>query len=229
MKINQVVIQLASGGQWMVQALRNIVICKIWGFHGSGYEECRLLGYKNPVRTSQETHYVSTTEPSQLMLCKICGFHGGDYEESRLLGYKTPVCTSQGTDFVSTTEPSQLMLFKIWGLHGGHYKECRLLWCYTVWDKNSLFNRSRRLLCSQDANITYLRGHSNHIHSLLLYEWFKAIFSLILRSFKIIHITQTLNWIWIRHYSCFLHEINISSIPLFSYLITPKIMHKPQE
>jgi hypothetical protein len=26
---------------------------------------------KNPVSTSQETHYVSTTEPSQLMLCKI--------------------------------------------------------------------------------------------------------------------------------------------------------------
>jgi hypothetical protein len=26
---------------------------------------------KNPVRTSQETHYVSATEPSRLMLCKI--------------------------------------------------------------------------------------------------------------------------------------------------------------
>jgi hypothetical protein len=24
------------------------VLCKIWGFHGGGYEECRLLGYKNP-------------------------------------------------------------------------------------------------------------------------------------------------------------------------------------
>jgi hypothetical protein len=45
--------------------------CKIWGFHGSGYEECRLLEYKNPVRTSQETHYISVTESSQLMLCKI--------------------------------------------------------------------------------------------------------------------------------------------------------------
>jgi hypothetical protein len=31
----------------------------------------RFLGYKNPVRTSQETHYVSTTESSQLMLCTI--------------------------------------------------------------------------------------------------------------------------------------------------------------
>jgi hypothetical protein len=37
----------------------------------SDYEECRLLGYKNQVRTSQETHYVSATETSQLMLCKI--------------------------------------------------------------------------------------------------------------------------------------------------------------
>jgi hypothetical protein len=27
--------------------------------------------YINPVRTSQETHYVSETEPSRLMLCKI--------------------------------------------------------------------------------------------------------------------------------------------------------------
>jgi hypothetical protein len=42
-----------------------------FGFHGGDYEECRLLGYKNPVRTSQETHYVSATEFSQLMLCKI--------------------------------------------------------------------------------------------------------------------------------------------------------------
>jgi hypothetical protein len=30
-----------------------------------------VQGYKNPVRTSQETHYVSVTESSQLMLCKI--------------------------------------------------------------------------------------------------------------------------------------------------------------
>jgi hypothetical protein len=43
--------------------------------HGGDYEECRLLGEKTPVRTSQETHYVSATEPSQLILCKIWGFH----------------------------------------------------------------------------------------------------------------------------------------------------------
>jgi hypothetical protein len=52
-----------------------------------GYkEECRLLGYKNSVRTSQKTLYVSDTEPSRLMLCKIWGFHGGDFKECRLLG-----------------------------------------------------------------------------------------------------------------------------------------------
>jgi hypothetical protein len=44
---------------------------KICDFHGGDYEECRLLGYKTPVRTSQETHYVSATELSRLMLCKI--------------------------------------------------------------------------------------------------------------------------------------------------------------
>jgi hypothetical protein len=31
------------------------MLCKIWGFDGGDYEECRLLGYKTPVRTSQET------------------------------------------------------------------------------------------------------------------------------------------------------------------------------
>jgi hypothetical protein len=44
------------------------MLCKILGFHGGRYEECRLLGYKNPVRISQETYYFSATEPSQLIL-----------------------------------------------------------------------------------------------------------------------------------------------------------------
>jgi hypothetical protein len=34
-------------------------------------EEFRLLGYKTPVRTSQETHYLSAKEHSQLILCKV--------------------------------------------------------------------------------------------------------------------------------------------------------------
>jgi hypothetical protein len=79
----------------------------------ASFDEWRLLEYKNPVRTSQETHYFSTTESSQLMLCKIWDFHGSDYEECRLLEYKNPVRTSQETHYVSATESSQLMLCKI--------------------------------------------------------------------------------------------------------------------
>jgi hypothetical protein len=101
--------------------------CKIWSFHISDCEKCRLLGYKYSVRTSQETHYVFATEYSLVMLCKIWGFRGGDYEECRLLGYKNPVCTSQETHYFSVTESSQLMLCKIWCFHGGDYEEFRLL------------------------------------------------------------------------------------------------------
>jgi hypothetical protein len=66
--------------------LTRLMLCKIRGFHGGDYEEYRLLGYKNPVPTSQEMHYVSATEPSQLMLYKNVSSHGGYYEEWRLLG-----------------------------------------------------------------------------------------------------------------------------------------------
>jgi hypothetical protein len=83
------------------------------GFLGDGYEERRLLGYRNPISTSQETHYISTTEHSQLMPCKIRGSHGGVYEDCPLLGYKDPVFTSQETHYVSATQLSQLMLCKI--------------------------------------------------------------------------------------------------------------------
>jgi hypothetical protein len=85
-----------------------------------------------PVRTSQEKHYVSTTESIRLMLCKIWDLHGGDYEECGLLGYKNPVRTSQETHYFCTTEPSQLMLCKISGIHGGDYEEFRLLGCDAV-------------------------------------------------------------------------------------------------
>jgi hypothetical protein len=63
-----------------------LMLCKICGFHSGNYEECCLLGYKNPVHTPQETHYVSATESSRLMLCKIWGLHDNDYEECRPLG-----------------------------------------------------------------------------------------------------------------------------------------------
>jgi hypothetical protein len=35
--------------------LSQIMLCKIRGFHGGDYEECRPLRYKNPVCISQET------------------------------------------------------------------------------------------------------------------------------------------------------------------------------
>jgi hypothetical protein len=109
------------------------MLCKIWSFHGGDYEEFRLLGCKNLVRTSQETHNFSATESSQLMLCKIWGFHSSDYEECRLLRYKNPVRTSQETHNFSATESSQLMLCKIWGFHGSDYEKFRLLGCGAVW------------------------------------------------------------------------------------------------
>jgi hypothetical protein len=59
-----------------------------------------------PVRTSQETHYFSSTASRRLMLCKIWGLHDGDYEECRLLEYKNPVRTSQETQYVSATDVS---------------------------------------------------------------------------------------------------------------------------
>jgi hypothetical protein len=61
------------------------MLCKIWGFHGSDYEECRRLWYKNPIRISKETHCVSSTESSRLVVWKIRDFHGGDYGKCRPL------------------------------------------------------------------------------------------------------------------------------------------------
>jgi hypothetical protein len=71
-----------------------------------------IVGYKIQAHTSQKTHYLSATEPSQLMLCKIRGFHSGYYEECCLVEYKILAHTSQKHIF-SATEPSQLMLRKI--------------------------------------------------------------------------------------------------------------------
>jgi hypothetical protein len=89
------------------------MLCKIWGFRGVDYEECHFLRYKHRVCTTQETQYVSATEPSRLMIYKIWGFHGSDYEQCRPLGYKYPVHTPYETNYVSATEASQLMLCRI--------------------------------------------------------------------------------------------------------------------
>jgi hypothetical protein len=40
---------------------------KIWGFHGGDYEECCRLGYKKPVRTSQETYLRYRVQPINAM------------------------------------------------------------------------------------------------------------------------------------------------------------------
>jgi hypothetical protein len=132
----KLILPLSSGSNEQIFLFHPLIysdrLCKIWGFHGGDYEECRLLWYKTKVHTSQETHYVSTTESSQLMLCKIWCFHISDYEECRLLGYKTPGPSSQETHYVSATESSQLILCKIWGFHGGDYEGCRLPVCYAV-------------------------------------------------------------------------------------------------
>jgi hypothetical protein len=56
--------------------LKIIKRCNNCEFLGGDYEEYRLLVHKDPVRNSKETHYFSTTEPSQLMLCKKYKYKG---------------------------------------------------------------------------------------------------------------------------------------------------------
>jgi hypothetical protein len=46
-----------------------LMLCKFWRFHGSDYEEYRLLGYTKPVLTSEETHY--SPLQSQAGLCYV--------------------------------------------------------------------------------------------------------------------------------------------------------------
>jgi hypothetical protein len=58
---------------------------RISGMKERVFEQCHLAGYRTPVTTSQETYYVSATEPSPLKLCKILGSHCGDFEVYRLL------------------------------------------------------------------------------------------------------------------------------------------------
>jgi hypothetical protein len=136
----------------------------MWGIHGGYYEGCRLLGYNNTVRTSQETHYVSAIEPSWLMLCKIWGFHGSDYEECRLLGYKNPGRTSQKRHYVSATEPSRLKMFKIWGFHGGDYENA-VFWDVTPCGscKNRRFGTT---LAASSNRHTLRRNHLVFLRSL---------------------------------------------------------------
>jgi hypothetical protein len=63
--------------------VKYLVLCKILGFHGGGYEEYRLLGHKNPSSyfTGNTLRLLNRTK----RVYAKQGFHGGDYEECRLL------------------------------------------------------------------------------------------------------------------------------------------------
>jgi hypothetical protein len=68
---------------------------------------------QNAVRTSQETHYVSATEPNRLMLFgEIVAVYCDNHTEhiDTLCG-QNAVRTSHETHYVSATEPNRLMLF----------------------------------------------------------------------------------------------------------------------
>jgi hypothetical protein len=62
------------------------------------------------VRTSQETHYVSATEPNRLVLFRetVSAYCENQMEHTKNI---YSVRTSQGTHYVSATKPNQLMLF----------------------------------------------------------------------------------------------------------------------
>jgi hypothetical protein len=74
--------------------------------------------YINSDRTSQETHYVSTTKPNRLMLFReIIAVYCENHTDhiNTLCGqnaiYINSVCTLQETHYISTTKPNRLMLF----------------------------------------------------------------------------------------------------------------------
>jgi hypothetical protein len=62
-------LQICFCGLPMINKHTNNAECQV--FMAVTMKNCHLLGYKNPVRISQETNYVSAREHSRLMLCKI--------------------------------------------------------------------------------------------------------------------------------------------------------------
>jgi hypothetical protein len=67
----------------------------------------RTIGNTDTVRTSQETHYVSATEPNRLMLFReIVAVYCENHTE-----HTDTVRTSHETHCVSATKPNRLMLF----------------------------------------------------------------------------------------------------------------------
>jgi hypothetical protein len=67
--------------------------------------------YKNSVRTSQETHYVSSTKSNRLMLFReTVAVYCETIRNTQI--YKNAVRSSQETHYVSATKPNRLMLFR---------------------------------------------------------------------------------------------------------------------
>jgi hypothetical protein len=62
--------------------------------------------HTDTVRTSQETHYFSATEPNRLMLFGETAVYCENHTE-----HTFTFCTSYETHYVSVTEPNRLMLF----------------------------------------------------------------------------------------------------------------------
>jgi hypothetical protein len=84
---------------------RDQPINAVWGNSRCLFEN--RTEHTDTVRTSQETHYVSATEPNRVMLF---GETVAVYCENHMEHTDT-VRTSQQTHYVSATEPNRLMLF----------------------------------------------------------------------------------------------------------------------
>jgi hypothetical protein len=95
-------------------------------------EECRLLGYKIPGRTSQETQCVSVKSPEGYCYVRFEVFMAVTMKNALFWDIKTQFIPHK-KHYVSATEPSRLMPYKIWSVHGSDYDECRLLRCDAVW------------------------------------------------------------------------------------------------
>jgi hypothetical protein len=66
------------------------------------------MEHADTVRISQETHYVTTTEPNRLMLCgETVAVYCDNHTE-----HTDTVRTSQETHYISATKPNRLMLFE---------------------------------------------------------------------------------------------------------------------
>jgi hypothetical protein len=93
--------------------------------------------YKNLVRTSQETNYISATKPNRLMLFRetvdvYCENHtkNTDTLYGQNAVYINPVRTSQETHYISAKKPNRLMLLEetLAVYCGNHAKHKYILW-----------------------------------------------------------------------------------------------------